>query len=56
MQSNGGNKGLNSVYYVEGSSLFPVPAERISEVVQLKREFHRREAEAALAVCAVRRV
>ncbi len=56
MKSNGGNKGLSKVYYVESSGfLFPVPAERIAEVGQLKEEFRRREAEAALMVSSVRR-
>jgi hypothetical protein len=56
MQSNRGNQDLKRVYYVYGSGLFAVPAERVNELGQLKLEHHAREARAAIAVSAIRRV
>lgn len=55
MQCNRGNLDLKRVYYVYGSGLFAVPAERVNEVGQLKLEHHAREARAAVAVSLIRR-
>lgn len=56
MQSNEGNQNLKRVYYVYGSGLFPVPAERVNDVSQLRLEHHTREARAAAAVSVMRRL
>lgn len=56
MQSNRGNRNLNSVYYVEGSGLFAVPAERVGEISRLKAEYHDREADAAMRSTLMRRL
>ncbi len=46
---------MKRVYYVQGPGLFPVPAERVNEVAILKAEHRYREAEAAIAISAIRR-
>jgi len=56
MQSNKDSRRLKAVYYVEGSGLFPVPADRVSEIPNLRRDHHQREVEAALRAAMARRV
>ena len=57
MQSHIGNNSLRKVYYVivGGTSLIPVPSERIVELKQLRSEQHRMQAEAGIAMAGVRR-
>ena len=55
MQSNEGKQNLKCVYYVYGSGLLPIPAERVNEFRQLRLEHHTREARAAVALASVRR-
>jgi hypothetical protein len=44
------------VYYVKGSGLFPVPAERLKEVERFKLEMRALQAERARALAGLRRV
>ena len=45
-----------NVYYVAGSGLFPVPADRMNEIEMLKREYHQRAADLAILAARLRRV